>query len=46
MLKYLKIKAALLQPNELKVNIQLDEMHIKSNVAYKNEKLMGHAENQ
>ena len=44
--KYLKSKAALLQPNELKVNIQLDEIHIKSNVAYQNGKLIGHAENQ
>ena len=44
--KYLTSKAALLQPNELKVNIQLDEIHIKSNVAYQNGKLVGHAENQ
>ena len=44
--KYLKSKAALLQPNELKVNIQLDEIHIKSNVAYQNGKLIGYAENQ
>ena len=46
MLKYLKSKVALLQPNELKVNIRLDEQHIKSNVAYQNGKLIGHAENQ
>ena len=44
--KYLKSNAALLQPNELKVNIQLDEIHIKSNVAYQNGKLIGHAKNR
>lgn len=43
--KYLKSKASLLQPNELKVNIQLDEIHIKSNIVYQNGKLLGCAEN-
>ena len=43
---YLKSRAGQLKPNELMVNIQLDEIHIKSKVVYDNGKVCGYAENK
>ena len=43
---YLKNKAARLQPNERMVNLQLDEIHIKSKVVYENGNVRGYAENK
>ena len=46
MYKHIKRKSALLQPNEHKENIKLDEIHIQSNVVYQKGKLVEHEENQ
>ena len=43
---YLKRKAQLLKQHERIVNIQLDEIHIKSKVSYQNGKVLGNADNQ
>ena len=42
---FLKNKAALLKPKERLVNVQLDEIYIKSKLQYKGEKLIGQADN-
>ena len=44
-IKYLTRKAQCLEPHERVVNIQLDEIHIKSKLAYQSGKLIGTAEN-
>ena len=43
--QYLKGKAELLKSHEHLVNIQLDEIHIKSKVSYQNGKLVDNADN-
>ena len=42
---FLKNKAALLNPKERLVNGQLDEIYVKSKLQYKDEKLIGQADN-
>ena len=42
---FLKNKAALLNPKERLVNVQLDEIYVKSKLQYKGEKLIGQADN-
>ena len=44
-IKYLTRKAQCLEPHERVVNIQLDEIHIKSKLSYQSGKLIGTADN-
>ena len=43
---FLKSKAALLTPDELLVNVQLDEIYVKPKIQYKGDKIVGYAENK
>ena len=43
---FLKSKAALLTPDELLVNVQLDEIYVKPKIQYKGDKIVGCAENK
>ena len=42
---FLRNKAALLDPKERLVNVQLDEIYVKSKLQYNGEKLIGQADN-
>ena len=44
-IKYLTRKAQCLEPHEGVINIQLDEIHIKSKLSYQSGKLIGTADN-